>query len=185
MTIFKNITKKSYENLLNNEMTKPNTFYYLTDTKETFLGNKKTEKLFIVENGFPEVGDVLINLSKIYYKPSTCEARAYHPNKYIILSYAQNIDEETSNAYVTVSEMKNYIKNNPSSGGGSSSFRIIQVDALPTENIDTSAIYVVPVEGMGESNYNEYTYINGQWELVGEDTKAVVEKELEQMQWEQ
>ena len=78
-----------------------------------------------------------------------------------------------------------YIKNNTSSGGGSSSFRIIQVDALPTENIDTSAIYVVPVEGMGESNYNEYTYINGQWELVGEDTKAVVEKELEQMQWEQ
>ena len=42
------------------------------------------------------------------------------------------------------------------------------VDELPTENIDTHTIYLVK-ETVGESDdyYNEYIYINGEWELLG------------------
>lgn len=42
------------------------------------------------------------------------------------------------------------------------------VDELPTENIDTHTIYLVK-ETVGEADdyYNEYIYINGEWELLG------------------
>ena len=42
------------------------------------------------------------------------------------------------------------------------------VDELPTENIDTHTIYLVK-ETVGEADnyYNEYIYINGDWELLG------------------
>lgn len=42
------------------------------------------------------------------------------------------------------------------------------VDELPTENIDTHTIYLVK-ETVGEADdyYNEYIYVNGEWELLG------------------
>lgn len=42
------------------------------------------------------------------------------------------------------------------------------VDELPTENIDTHTIYLVK-ETIGEADdyYNEYIYVNGEWELLG------------------
>lgn len=42
------------------------------------------------------------------------------------------------------------------------------VDELPTENIDTHTIYLVK-ETVGEADdyYNEYIYVNGDWELLG------------------
>lgn len=42
------------------------------------------------------------------------------------------------------------------------------VDKLPTENIDTHTIYLVK-ETVGEADdyYNEYIYVNGEWELLG------------------
>lgn len=185
MTIFKNITKKAYLNLLDNKMTRPNTFYYTTDTKEVFLGDKESKRLVIVKDEFPDTGDAAIDLSKIYYKPSTCEARVYHEKKYINILEKPIIQEQSSNEYVTVSEMINYIKNTGSSGGGSGSsgLKIIQVDELPTEDIDTTAIYAVPVDNGGESKFNEYAYINYEWELVGEDTKAILDKELTKLGW--
>lgn len=50
--------------------------------------------------------------------------------------------------------------------GGINGFEI--VDELPTENIDTHIIYLVK-ETIGEADdyYNEYIYVNGEWELLG------------------
>lgn len=46
--------------------------------------------------------------------------------------------------------------------------KTIVVDTLPTENIDTSAIYLVPSSTPGATNtYDEYMYINNNWEKLG------------------
>ena len=53
--------------------------------------------------------------------------------------------------------------------GPAGSIKIIVVETLPTENIDTSAIYLVPSqEPTTQNNYEEYVYINNQWEKLGE-----------------
>lgn len=54
-------------------------------------------------------------------------------------------------------------------GGGEASIKRIVVDVLPTENIDTNALYLVPSRTPGfEDYYSEYTYLNGTWEKLGE-----------------
>ena len=53
--------------------------------------------------------------------------------------------------------------------GDAGSIKMIIVQALPTENIDESAIYLLPLENPTEegNNYAEYIYVNNQWELLG------------------
>lgn len=42
------------------------------------------------------------------------------------------------------------------------------VTELPTSNIDTNKIYVLPSDSGGDKNlYTEYMYINGSWEIIG------------------
>ena len=53
--------------------------------------------------------------------------------------------------------------------GRISSLELIKVDALPTENIKTSAIYLVPKDQSEENNiYTEYIYMDGKWEIIGD-----------------
>lgn len=53
--------------------------------------------------------------------------------------------------------------------GRISSLELIKVDALPTEDIKTSAIYLVPKEQSEENNiYTEYIYMNDKWEIIGD-----------------
>ena len=53
--------------------------------------------------------------------------------------------------------------------GDAGAIHMIIVQTLPTEDIDESAIYLVPLENPTEegNNYAEYVYINNQWELLG------------------
>ena len=45
---------------------------------------------------------------------------------------------------------------------------ILKVDQLPTENISTTTIYLVPKTSMQENNIcDEYIYINDKWEIIG------------------
>lgn len=47
-------------------------------------------------------------------------------------------------------------------------FNVILVDTLPVENIQTNAIYFVPMSSSEENNgYFEYMFINGAWEYIG------------------
>lgn len=41
------------------------------------------------------------------------------------------------------------------------------VNSLPTTNIDTNTIYLVPNAGSGTNSRDEYLYIDGKWELIG------------------
>ncbi|MBQ9076252.1 MAG: hypothetical protein IJY31_00190 [Muribaculaceae bacterium] len=48
------------------------------------------------------------------------------------------------------------------------------VDALPTENINANKIYLVRSDVNGEENvFTEYSYINGNWEVIGTYTAEV------------
>ena len=57
--------------------------------------------------------------------------------------------------------------------GDAGSIKFIPVNELPTENIDESALYLVPIEDSEENRYSEYAYINGKWELLGAITVQV------------
>lgn len=58
----------------------------------------------------------------------------------------------------------------PSQGerGKAGSVKFIVANELPTENIDESAIYMLPTSSAEENNmYDEYIYVNGAWENIG------------------
>lgn len=46
-------------------------------------------------------------------------------------------------------------------------FSVEVVEQLPTLDIDTHTIYLVPKEAEENDNYNEYIYINNDWEHIG------------------
>ena len=46
-------------------------------------------------------------------------------------------------------------------------FDVEVVDALPTENISETTIYLVPSKSNEGDMYKEYIYKNGKWELLG------------------
>ena len=47
------------------------------------------------------------------------------------------------------------------------SFNVEIVESLPSTDIDLHTIYLVPKTGSGTDVYNEYIYINNNWELIG------------------
>lgn len=52
--------------------------------------------------------------------------------------------------------------------GDTGSVKFIVVTDLPTENIDTDAIYIKPVQDPQEQNiYEEFIYVNNKWESLG------------------
>lgn len=64
----------------------------------------------------------------------------------------------------TVQEMNTAIN---TAIGNVNSFDIAVVQALPTEDISTHTIYLVPKTGETNDVYDEYVYINNAWEMVG------------------
>ena len=53
--------------------------------------------------------------------------------------------------------------------GDAGSVKFTVVTELPTENIDESAIYLVPSDDPSTGNtYSEWLYVNGTWEKLGE-----------------
>ena len=53
--------------------------------------------------------------------------------------------------------------------GDAGAIKFISVTSLPTENIETDAIYLVPVPDSTEeeNRFNEYAYNDGEWEQLG------------------
>ena len=64
----------------------------------------------------------------------------------------------------TVQEMNTAINN---AIGNVNSFDVAVVQVLPSENISTHTIYLVPKTGETNDVYDEYIYINNAWEMVG------------------
>ena len=55
----------------------------------------------------------------------------------------------------------------PSAIGNIHSFDVQVVQALPSSDIETHTIYFVPKTGTTNDVYDEYLYINNQWEMIG------------------
>ena len=56
-----------------------------------------------------------------------------------------------------------------------SGLKVLIVDALPTTNIDSHALYLVPMTTPTSKNtYYEYLYVKGAWELIGGDNQYVL-----------
>lgn len=67
-----------------------------------------------------------------------------------------------SAVYEAVQELQNQIEDI------NSKLDIIVVDVLPAEDINSSAIYLVPLESEDEQNkFEEYIYVNSKWEKIG------------------
>lgn len=50
-----------------------------------------------------------------------------------------------------------------------STMSLKKVDSLPTTDISTTTIYLVPKETSGTDNvYTEYIYVDNKWEIIGE-----------------
>lgn len=83
---------------------------------------------------------------------------------------AGNNDIPTSDlVYQKVEEILQSAKDYTDSAiGGVTHFGIEVVASLPTSNIKTNTIYLVPNgESTGQNVKTEYMYINGQWEIIG------------------
>ena len=67
--------------------------------------------------------------------------------------------------YVSKTEMNTAINTAVANSGH---LKRLKVDALPTTNIDTNTIYMVPrTKADGDNKLDEYMYINNAWEKVG------------------
>lgn len=73
-----------------------------------------------------------------------------------------------SAVYEAVQELQNQIKDI------NSKLDIIVVDVLPEEDINSSAIYLVPLESEDEQNkFTEYIYVDSKWEKIGTYNSSV------------
>lgn len=73
----------------------------------------------------------------------------------------------SSNKVATMSDITSAI-----SGIGTFSFEIAQT--LPSSNISTSKIYLVPKSTSGTNQvYTEYAYVNNAWEIIGDTSMSI------------
>ena len=49
-------------------------------------------------------------------------------------------------------------------------FNILPVEKLPTENISSTTVYLIPYGDESQNIYDEYIYVNGVWEKLGTQT---------------
>lgn len=69
-------------------------------------------------------------------------------------SLAFLVDQELARVEASVSAMAN--------------LHFVAVQTLPTQDIQTNAIYLVPSQSQGQQNaYDEYIYYNNNWEMIG------------------
>lgn len=64
-----------------------------------------------------------------------------------------------------IDDLRELVESGTGTGGGG--LKVTVVQTLPTENISTDTIYLVPDAQDQENVYTEYLYVNGEWEIVG------------------
>lgn len=113
-------------------------------------------------------------------RTSTSDGISYYINKEVCikLEYDENYDvidissyDNTNHSLTINSDVvsKSYLTAQISKAiGNISSFSLLPVEALPTENIQTNIIYAVPSENPEENDERvEWVYVNEKWECLG------------------
>jgi hypothetical protein len=102
------------------------------------------------------------------YKISQLLDKLSNEMQELINSTTDNIDDNTVSTEKTYSSVKIENKINTIEETISGVIKRDIVSALPQDNIDNSTIYMVLKENGAENNiYDEYMYINSNWELIG------------------
>ena len=138
------------------------TFYVTTDTKKIMLNDAvwqdtedvKAEIKEIIEDNELVVAAALTELKET--KADTSAITEAFESKQDILVSGVNIKTINNQSIL-------------GSGNIALDFSFYNlVTELPTSNIDSNKIYVVPSESGGDKNlYTEYMYVNGAWEIIG------------------
>lgn len=127
------------------------------DTHEDFPSSGRENQIYKAEK---EKALYQWNAESQTYEPlGFCETQLEVEEK------LQNIEEKLENVY-TKEETQELVEQ---SVVNSTRLKRIIVQTLPTENIDSNAIYMVKKTASLLSNiYNEYIYVEGEWELLGD-----------------
>lgn len=109
--------------------------------------------------------DLLLKIVQADWEQADTTAIDYIKNKPIIPVLTDLIDDETESDETTYSSNKIKALINAIEAG----IKFEIVEELPSEDIDTHTIYLVPREEEENDNngYDEYLYINDKWELIG------------------
>ena len=81
-----------------------------------------------------------------------------------------NTDAKVENVGTSTNAIFNFIipKGDKGEKGEAGSIKFLIVQSLPTENIDETAMYLVPSSSpQSQNTYDEYVYTNGNWESIG------------------
>ena len=92
------------------------------------------------------------------------------PDKQDFITEAQNVLDEVVETANSLEERANNgeFKGDKGDKGDAGAIKFMPVAELPTENIDESAIYLVPSNNAQDNNtFDEYVYIDGAWEKIG------------------
>jgi hypothetical protein len=98
------------------------------------------------------------------YKVAEEERRA---NELEREAYYEDIQKKVEEGYFNGERGPQGIQGPQGPKGDAGAIKLIPVNELPSENIETDAIYLKPSENPAEENvYDEYIYTNGNWEKI-------------------
>lgn len=128
-----------------------------------FGGTESSGKHPTLQIGIPvivtEGGDRVYYNSIGYRLETDTQTTIRVPRKNGVFALTQDINDALKNHY-TKEEVDNLMSSLPK-------FNIAVVDVLPTTNISATTIYLVRSNEPSPNLYEEYIYINGQWEFLG------------------
>lgn len=161
-------TKNETENLIDNAI--DNIVIPETDLSNYYTKSEVDEKIDNIEAG----GETDVDLSNYYTKD---EVYTKDETNGIIEGIRVTIPTKTTDLnndsnFITnnVANLTNYYNKNEVNDliNSVNGVQLEVVDTLPTTDIKTNAIYLVPkISGEEQNVYNEYVYLNNAWELIG------------------
>lgn len=155
---------------------------YQTPVKSEMTKKGAVDMQLVITEGTEE-NEIPKFKSNVFYLPygSSINAEVEQPEEYeewidvanTKLNQVDNLDIELQDNILTITKKDGTTKTENVKGdkgdkGDAGSIKFIIVSELPSEDIDESAIYMIPAGETSEGNtYIEYIYVNGAWESLG------------------
>ena len=117
-------------------------------------------------------GSITSASNPLLWKANTTLTFMYTGNVYLYICSNVDIPNKVSDltndsGYQTQSEVNTLIG---TAIGNINQFNVAVVQSLPTQDIDAHTIYFLSNSGAGTNVYDEYMYINNNWECIGSTT---------------
>ena len=154
---------------------------YQTPIKSEMTKKGTVDMQLVITEGI-EKNEISKFKSNIFYLPygNSINAEIEQPEEYeewidianTKLNQVDNLDINLENNILTITKKDGTtkvenVKGDKGDKGDAGSVEFIVVNELPSENIDESAIYMIPSGETEGNTYQEYIYVNGTWESLG------------------